>query len=115
MVTVGPQRVTEKDTEKDREGGHGSTSQLNLTISLPRESGFCHLCPPFRKTQNQLDGQTVFNRQESYLDMNTEGGEALQTGYHDLCDKIKSPRPCQMLPVAVQPAFTKTQGPHELS
>lgn len=106
MVTVGPQRGTEKDTEKDREGGHGSTSQLNLTISLPRESGLCHFCPPFRKTQNQLAGQTTaFNRQESYLDMNTESGKVLQTGYHDLCDKIKSARLCQMLPVAAQPTF----------
>lgn len=34
----GPQRGTWKDREKDREGGHGSTSQLNLTISLPQES-----------------------------------------------------------------------------
>lgn len=39
---------TYKDTESDRKGRHGSTSQLNLTISLPRESPLCHFCPPFR-------------------------------------------------------------------
>lgn len=54
----GPLRATYKDRGGDREGGHGSTSQLNLTISLPRESALCHFCPPFRDALNQLAGQT---------------------------------------------------------
>lgn len=57
VVTVGPQKGTSQDAEKDREGGHGSTSQLNLTISLPRASRVHHVCPPFRAL-NWLAGQT---------------------------------------------------------
>lgn len=44
----GAQKGTYKDIENDRKGRHGSTSQLNLTISLPRESPLCHVCPLFR-------------------------------------------------------------------
>lgn len=54
----GPPRGTHQDRGRDREGGHGSTSQLNLTISLPREAPLCHFCPPFRDALNQLAGQT---------------------------------------------------------
>lgn len=47
VATAGPQKATSRDTEKDSEGGHGSTSQLNLTISLPRQSSVRQFCQPF--------------------------------------------------------------------
>lgn len=63
VANGGPPRGTTKDREKDGEGGRGSTSQLNLTISLPRESNPLSLLSTFHSELNQLAGQTICDQE----------------------------------------------------
>lgn len=63
VANGGPPRGTTKDREKDGEGGRGSTSQLNLTISLPGESNPLSLLSTFHSELNQLAGQTICDQE----------------------------------------------------